>query len=145
MKALPERASFEDSLDPNRTRFAALIEALPRVRAAFEMAAIEREHRVPIVKFKVHGKYAEPPKICKLLKKKLLRSGGEGGIRTHGTREGSTVFETARFNHSRTSPNVYSSLFPDSIQQGPRPSRRWNHYLPSPNRLELLGDFGGAK
>ena len=33
-----------------------------------------------------------------------LTSGGEGGIRTHGAREGSTVFETARFNHSRTSP-----------------------------------------
>ena len=33
-----------------------------------------------------------------------LLSGGEGGIRTHGTREGSTVFETARFNRSRTSP-----------------------------------------
>ena len=32
------------------------------------------------------------------------RGGGEGGIRTHGTREGTTVFETARFNHSRTSP-----------------------------------------
>ena len=30
--------------------------------------------------------------------------GGEGGIRTHGTRKGSTVFETARFNRSRTSP-----------------------------------------
>jgi hypothetical protein len=33
-----------------------------------------------------------------------LKSGGEGGIRTHGTRKGTTVFETARFNHSRTSP-----------------------------------------
>src|SRR3954453_16033008 len=33
-----------------------------------------------------------------------LFSGGEGGIRTHGTRKGSTVFETARFNRSRTSP-----------------------------------------
>src|SRR5579863_7529028 len=31
-------------------------------------------------------------------------NGGEGGIRTHGTRKGSTVFETARFNRSRTSP-----------------------------------------
>ena len=30
--------------------------------------------------------------------------GGEGGIRTHGARKGSTVFETARFNRSRTSP-----------------------------------------
>ena len=32
--------------------------------------------------------------------------GGEGGIRTHGGRKTSTVFETARFNHSRTSPRV---------------------------------------
>ena len=29
---------------------------------------------------------------------------GEGGIRTHGSLQGTTVFETARFNHSRTSP-----------------------------------------
>ena len=34
------------------------------------------------------------------------KAGGEGGIRTHGTRKGSTVFETARFNRSRTSPWV---------------------------------------
>src|SRR5690349_877893 len=33
-----------------------------------------------------------------------IATGGEGGIRTHGTRKGSTVFETARFNRSRTSP-----------------------------------------
>src|SRR5262249_11565560 len=32
-------------------------------------------------------------------------SDGEGGIRTHGTRKGTTVFETARFSHSRTSPH----------------------------------------
>src|ERR1700679_2573929 len=38
--------------------------------------------------------------------------GGEGGIRTHGTREGSTVFETARFNRSRTSPHRTSLIFP---------------------------------
>ena len=41
------------------------------------------------------------------MKEKFLRQipdGGEGGIRTHGTRKGSTVFETARFNRSRTSP-----------------------------------------
>ncbi|GBR02110.1 hypothetical protein AA0229_1609 [Gluconobacter cerinus NRIC 0229] len=31
-------------------------------------------------------------------------SGGEGGIRTHGTREGTTVFETAPIDHSGTSP-----------------------------------------
>src|SRR6185437_10217026 len=32
------------------------------------------------------------------------RTGGEGGIRTLDTLTGITVFETARFNHSRTSP-----------------------------------------
>ena len=31
--------------------------------------------------------------------------GGEGGIRTHGTPKRTTVFETVRFNHSRTSPS----------------------------------------
>ena len=31
-------------------------------------------------------------------------NGGEGGIRTPDTREGITVFETAAFNHSATSP-----------------------------------------
>ena len=31
--------------------------------------------------------------------------GGEGGIRTHGTREGTTVFETAPIDHSGTSPH----------------------------------------
>ncbi len=32
------------------------------------------------------------------------RAGGERGIRTLGTHTGSTVFETAPFNHSGTSP-----------------------------------------
>ncbi len=31
-------------------------------------------------------------------------NGGEGGIRTHGPREGTTVFKTAAFDHSATSP-----------------------------------------
>ncbi len=45
------------------------------------------------------------------------QGGGEGGIRTHGTREGSTVFETARFNRSRTSPFSSSYHLPghDSV------------------------------
>ena len=34
----------------------------------------------------------------------LMENGGEGGIRTHGTLAGSTVFETAPFDHSGTSP-----------------------------------------
>ena len=32
--------------------------------------------------------------------------GGEGGIRTLGTREGTAVFETVAFDHSATSPFV---------------------------------------
>lgn len=40
-----------------------------------------------------------------VINKLSLIYGGEGGIRTHGTHKGSTVFETARFNHSRTSPH----------------------------------------
>jgi hypothetical protein len=43
-------------------------------------------------------------------------SGGEGGIRTHGTRKGSTVFETARFNHSRTSPSPNLPNFSTNLQ-----------------------------
>ena len=34
------------------------------------------------------------------------QAGGEGGIRTHGPRKGTAVFETARFGRSRTSPEV---------------------------------------
>jgi hypothetical protein len=37
----------------------------------------------------------------------MRKSGGETGIRTLGTREGSTVFETAPFDHSGTSPRRY--------------------------------------
>ncbi len=33
-----------------------------------------------------------------------LQCGGEGGIRTLGTRKGTTVFETAPFDRSGTSP-----------------------------------------
>src|SRR5690606_5475453 len=34
------------------------------------------------------------------------RDGGEGGIRTHGTLAGTTVFETAPIDHSGTSPHI---------------------------------------
>src|ERR1035441_4867897 len=44
-------------------------------------------------------------------------NGGEGGIRTHGTRKGSTVFETARFNRSRTSPYLHSTWFPNHLRE----------------------------
>src|SRR4051794_36423794 len=35
---------------------------------------------------------------------RLRRSGGEGGIRTHGGREPTAVFKTAALNHSATCP-----------------------------------------
>ena len=37
---------------------------------------------------------------------------GEGGIRTHGTRKGSPVFETGSFNHSDTSPEAPDDIRP---------------------------------
>ena len=37
-------------------------------------------------------------------------NGGEGGIRTHGTIASTTVFETAPFDHSGTSPHVWSGV-----------------------------------
>ena len=33
-----------------------------------------------------------------------IQNGGRGGIRTHGTREGSPDFESGAFNHSATLP-----------------------------------------
>lgn len=35
----------------------------------------------------------------------IFAYGGEGGIRTHGTLAGTTVFKTAAINHSTTSPD----------------------------------------
>src|SRR5947209_20336272 len=39
-------------------------------------------------------------------------SGGEGGIRTHGTVARTAVFKTAAFNHSATSPRDRRSISP---------------------------------
>src|SRR6187401_2873082 len=35
------------------------------------------------------------------------KTGGEGGIRTHGSLSTTTAFEAGRFNHSRTSPRNF--------------------------------------
>src|SRR4051812_9253059 len=43
-------------------------------------------------------------------------NGGEGGIRTHGTREGTTVFETVPIDHSGTSPQDEDDA---SLKRGP--------------------------
>ena len=48
-------------------------------------------------------------RICVCLVDARL-AGGEGGIRTHGTLARTAVFETARFNHSRTSPYILKEL-----------------------------------
>jgi hypothetical protein len=50
----------------------------------------------------------------------LLEDGGEGGIRTHGTRKGTTVFETVPIDHSGTSPQSA----PDTGQAGIRVEAR---------------------
>src|SRR5437588_1512677 len=50
----------------------------------------------------------------------ILISGGEGGIRTHGTRKGSTVFETAAFDHSATSPSRTYPKIPGQVVYKPR-------------------------
>ncbi len=45
-------------------------------------------------------------------------SGGEGGIRTHGALARPTVFETATFNHSVTSP-LAASYCPAALGRTP--------------------------
>jgi hypothetical protein len=50
-------------------------------------------------------------------------SGGGGGIRTHGTREGTTVFETVPIDHSGTPPQG-SPPGTGSAKLGPSRARR---------------------
>ncbi len=42
----------------------------------------------------------------------LLKIGGEGGIRTPGTRKRTTDFESAAFDHSATSPVLLNQIVP---------------------------------
>jgi hypothetical protein len=46
----------------------------------------------------------EDPSGC-YVDRKLLGENGQGGIRTHDTREGIPVFETGSFSHSDTCPD----------------------------------------
>src|SRR3954447_16297343 len=56
--------------------------------------------RFPSVRLKPLGHLSGvDPRSCQ-----ACGTGGEGGIRTPDTRKGITVFETAAFNHSATSP-----------------------------------------
>ena len=59
---------------------------------------------------------ATHPEVRRVSAPSAAKTGGEAGIRTLGTPKSSTVFETAPFNRSGTSPHDVSS---------PRPGRRW--------------------
>jgi hypothetical protein len=76
---------------------------------------------VPVVAFRYSLALSSFPWTFGPYEQLLILTGGEGGIRTHGTRKGSTVFETARFNHSRTSPHAGVLLSKD-INHSPRAS-----------------------
>ena len=80
--------------------------------AALELA--EREGFEPSVRLPVHSiSNAAPSASRSSLQKSNVQvgrppraSGGEGGIRTLGTRERTTDFESAAFDHSATSPHL---------------------------------------
>jgi hypothetical protein len=74
----------------------------------------------------IPGTCGAPKNTAKLLILKGKSSGGGGGIRTHGTREGTTVFETVPIDHSGTPP-----------QGSPRP-RSWGRRRESgPSRARV--------
>ncbi len=57
-----------------------------------------------------------------------LSVGGGGGIRTHGTRKGTTVFETAPIDHSGTPPLLKLQDFSDcQIGESLQMVTNWSH------------------
>ena len=42
--------------------------------------------------------------------------GGEGGIRTPGTRQGTPAFKAGAINHSATSPDAFSTVYHVPLQ-----------------------------
>jgi hypothetical protein len=107
---LPERVSSAKTVTPGECRQAPLMVTLASTRTApFTVTDLPRQYvqylearRPWLPRASATMRPNSPATPC-------FYSGGEGGIRTHGTREGSTVFETARFNHSRTSPSFHFS------------------------------------
>ena len=68
----------------------------------------------------------------------VLTDGGEGGIRTHGPRKRSTVFETAPFDHSGTSPLAERVGFEPTVEFCPThdfQSCTFGHSVTSPGFL----------
>ena len=76
-----------------------------------------------------------------------LETGGEGGIRTHGPREGTPVFKTGAFNRSATSPaetvrarTLLQSLIavqPEGIRASAQTSKRFRVSGPHPAAIEF--------
>ncbi len=62
------------------------------------------------------------------------RIGGEGGIRTHGARKGTTVFETAPFDHSGTSPGLPGVVVIRSCRERAESSR-------TPSQGQVAGNW----
>ena len=65
-------------------------------------------HRMDTVNIKKHLNFNHS-QVFKWRRRCFLNGGG-GGIRTHGTRERSTVFKTAPINRSGTPPNDFSDI-----------------------------------
>ena len=61
------------------------------------------EHRLWVDKWVELRNLAEV-ELVGYFQRVVMSYGGEGEIRTHGTREGTTVFETVPIDHSGTSP-----------------------------------------
>jgi hypothetical protein len=69
--------------------------------------------------------------------------GGEGGIRTHGPREGTPVFKTGAINRSATSPHVNSKTY--RIFFAPRTGiRRKSYQISGAHRRSALDEPSGA-
>ena len=81
-------------------------------KSEFRIYFSEREGFEPSVPFRAHTTSNRVPSTTRtsLHERFLCYCFGERGIRTPGTREGSTVFETARFNRSRISPSRNYSI-----------------------------------
>lgn len=65
------------------------------------------------------------------------RIGGEGEIRTHGTREGTTVFETVPIDHSGTSPRSAGRYSIQSIKRKRSWAAAWSLALRRYERAEI--------
>src|SRR2546425_2290232 len=72
-----------------------------RTSAAF-LAADLKQARADAVTAAANQAFVQ--RIGNLQVQVAVSASGQGGIRTHGTLAGTPVFETGRFNHSRTCP-----------------------------------------